>query len=155
MPTFAALKAGYPKEQRDVLFKALGGEWPSKIPDEKNYGNTCAIRMSVALRKAGTVIPPGFREAMQGDGSPLVVTVEKMGKLLTAVLGPPAWGMSKKEGAPLEASDLPTFPGIIAYHVKWNNATGHVDLWTGKGFVGAGNFDDVGQGFDIAVWRVD
>jgi hypothetical protein len=78
-----------------------------------------------------------------------------MGKLLTTAFGPPTWGMSKREDAPLKASDLPAFSGIIAYHVKWRTATGHVDLWTGREFVGSGDFDDVQQGFDIAVWRVD
>ena len=153
MPTFAQLQAAYPTQKIEPFFRSLGGEWPSKV-SEPSYRNTCAVRLSFALRKAGWTIPPRFREAMQGDGAPLVLKVETMGKLITALFGEATWGMSKQVGAPLKASDLPGHAGIIAYHVAWKDATGHVDLWTGKGFVGSGNLGDVKDGFDIALWRV-
>lgn len=155
MPTFAALKNGYPKEDRATLFRALGGQWPSLIADERNYRNTCALRMSVALTRAGVAIPAQYREAIQGDGTPLVLKVATMAKLVTALRGEPTWGMSKNPGTTIRAADLPGSSGILAYHVQWSDASGHVDLWTGRGFVGAGNLDDVGQGFSLAFWRLD
>jgi hypothetical protein len=153
-PSFASLRKGYPTEDRAALFRALGGQWPDLIPNTANYGNTCALRLSMALKRAGIAIPPAFKEGLAGDGSPLVIKVATMGKLVTSLFGQP-WGMSKPPGAPLEASDLPTFSGIVAYHVQWRDATGHVDLWTGRGFVGSGNLADVRQGFEIAIWRID
>jgi hypothetical protein len=153
-PTFDHLKKNYPVESREALFRALGGGWPALIPDpERKYQNTCAIRMSVALKRSGVAIPGAYAEMKQGDGTPIVIKVKTMQKLVASLYGEP-WGMSKPPGIPLKASDIPNKTGIIVYHAGWSDATGHFDLWTGRGFVGKGNLGDVAEGFDIALWFV-
>ena len=52
MVNFESLELNYPKEPKNELYAALGGEWPSLV-DNPNYQNTCAIRMSVAFHAAG------------------------------------------------------------------------------------------------------
>lgn len=153
-PTFAQLKKNYPIEPREVLFRTLGGKFPDLIKDpEKKYRNTCAIRMSVALKRSGVNIPVAYRELQQNDGSPIVIKVLTLQTLIASLYGEP-WGMSKKPGTPLKAADIPKRTGIIAYHVGWSDATGHFDLWTGTDFIGSGNMGDVADGFDIALWPV-
>ena len=154
--TFAPLKQAYRTHRRADLFRKLGGGWPAEIDKEK-YVNTCAIRMSEALKDAGATIPASFKEAMRGDGSPIVVYVKTMRKVVQALLGEPTWGMSKQEEQALTAADLPKQTGIIAYHVSknvWDDATGHFDLWTGTAFVGEGKFSDIAKGYALEFWRV-
>ena len=151
---FADLKSAYPNEERPDLFAALGGEWP-RLVDDPRYRNTCAIRLSIALKAVGAAIPNNLREAIDGRGSPLVIRVRTMEQLVTRLFGQSYWGMSKPPGVPVRASDLPARTGIIAYHAQWADATGHFDLWTGSHFVGAGELDDVQDGFDIQLWKID
>jgi hypothetical protein len=152
---FRDLKNNYPTEQlanRAKLFSQLGGEWPSKVNDPA-YANTCAVRLSIALKKSGATLP--VKDGIEGNGSPVIFKVQTMGTAMTRLFGPSTWGMSKQPGTAIKASDLPRFPGIVVYHVGWKDATGHFDLWTGNGFVGNGNFSDIADGMDIAVWRID
>jgi hypothetical protein len=150
---FSELLQGYPNEQQAELFNSLGGQWPTLIGNPA-YANTCAIRLSLAIGKAGLVIPSNVKEAIAGDGRPLIIKVKTMGDFLQSKFGDP-WGMSKQPGIPATDKDLPTYSGIIVYHASWKDATGHFDLWDGKRFIGAGNFGDMADGFDIAMWRVD
>jgi hypothetical protein len=152
--TFDALSSSYPNESKSDLFASLGGDWPGLINDN-NYKNTCCIRLSLAILGAGGSISPKYREAVAGDGRPLIIKVASMGKYLNDTLGPSYWGMSKNPGSPINAGNLPKVTGIIVYHAAWSNATGHFDLWSGTEFVGAGNFADIVDGFDIALWKID
>lgn len=149
---FKDLKNNYPLEDRAKLYTKLGGEWPGNI-NNPDYQNTCAVRLSIALKKSGASLP--MRDGMDGAGSPLIFKVQTMGRAVNQIAGAWTWGMSKPPGVRLKASDLPTFPGIVSYHADWDDATGHFDLWTGKAFVGSGSFDQVADGMDIAVWRID
>lgn len=149
--SFSDLKDAYPTEPKSDLFNRLGGEWPQRV-DDANYQNTCAVRMSVALKAVGVAIPAALREAMEGNGSPLVLKVKTMEKLVSQTFGGFYWGMTKVPGTPVQ---IPRKTGIIVYHVQWKDASGHFDLWTGDDFVGAGNFANVADGFDIALWSID
>lgn len=150
---FNKLVSEYPTKQRREFFADLGGEWPDLV-DNDNYRNTCTVRLSVAVKGAGGSIPPRFKEAQDGAGSPLVLKVVTMKDLVVDLFGKPSWGMSKQPGIPVKRDDLPRSSGIIAYHVNWKDATGHFDLWTGSNFVGAGNLDDISDGYMIEMWFV-
>ncbi len=150
---FDALKKSYPNQERKAFFDQLGGQWPDLVEDTKNYGNTCAVRLSVALRKAGYVIGPQYKEAIDGDGNPLVLKVKTMDRLITELLGQWTWGMSKNPGDDI-TDDLPSYKGIIVYHADWKDATGHFDLWDKDRFVGFGSINDIKDGYDIAIWRL-
>jgi hypothetical protein len=151
--TFGRLSSNYPNASQADLFNSLGGDWPGLIGND-DYRNTCCVRLSLAILGAGGSIPQTYREGMAGDGRPLIIKVVTMGKYLKATLGDSYWGMSKNPGTPVDAGTLPNTTGIIVYHAAWSNATGHFDLWTGSNFVGAGNFGDIADGFDIALWKI-
>jgi hypothetical protein len=152
--TFDALARAYPTAERPEFYQALGGQWP-RLVNDPNYQNTCATRMSVALKGAGAAIPNELKEALDGSGSPLIVRVMTMERLITRLLGQSYWGMSKQPGVPVAAADLPARRGILAYHAQWSDATGHFDLWTGSAFVGKGRLDAIRDGYDVQLWRVD
>lgn len=148
--TFKSLRDAYPVMPKPQLFAQLGGQWPGLVADD-NYKNTCAIRLSVALRKAGATIPTKYKEAIDGTGAALVVKVKTMGLFVQELLHKPYWGVSKLVGSDVR---IPGVQGIIVYHAAWSNATGHFDLWTGSGFVGAFDLNDVADGYDIALWSL-
>ena len=151
--TFDALYSNYPTASKPDLFASLGGDWPGLI-DDPNYQNTCCIRLSLAILGAGGNISTTYREAMAGDGRPLIIKVATMGDYLKDALGEIFWGMSKEPGTPIGAGTMPKESGIVVYHVAWKDATGHFDLWTGSDFVGNGNFADIKDGFDVALWKI-
>lgn len=148
--SFDALRANYPTMPKEQFFKLLGGQWPSLL-DDKMYRNTCAARLSYALHGAGVAIPAKYQEAIDATGASLIIKVKTMGELMNELF-PVHWAMSKIEGS---AIDMPASQGVIAYHVKWDNATGHFDLWTGKEFVGEGRLKDVADGYDIVLWSLN
>lgn len=148
--SFTTLKSNYPTAPKPALFQSLGGQWPSLVND-KNYENTCAIRMSVALRKSGLPIPQVFKEAITGKGLALTIKVATMRDVVRGFFGDSYWGISKVPGQPV---NVPNRTGIIVYHVAWSNATGHFDLWTGSGFVGSGNLNDVADGYAVELWHL-
>jgi len=84
--SFATLKSKYPTVPKPALFQSLGGQWPSLVND-KNYENTCAIRMSVALQKSGLPIPQAFKEAITGDGLALTIKVATMRDVVRGFFG--------------------------------------------------------------------
>jgi hypothetical protein len=147
--TFEALRANYPTMPKKQFFNLLGGEWP-KLVNNEMYANTCAVRLSYALRGAGVAIPKKYQEAIDGTDASLVLKVATMGRLINDTFAV-TWGMSKVEGSNV---DIPPNRGIIAYHVKWDDATGHFDLWTGTDFVGSGKSEDIFDGFDISLWSL-
>lgn len=113
------------------------------------YNNTCAIRMSVAMKGAGVTLPRSYREAIEGDGSTLIIKVETLSRFLNELLGKPGWNRAKRPG---EKITLPATKGIVMYRGDWGLATGHVDLWTGTGFVGEGNPGDMLNSHYVALW---
>jgi len=151
--TFDVFSRYYPSQKRFALYQELGVKWPNLI-DDANYQNTCSVRLSIAMRKSGVVIPKKFREAIDGEGNAIILKVKTMGLFIESLLGKPYWGMSKPVGGKISAKDIPRAEGILIYHANWSDASGHIDLWDGSTFVGAGNFDDIQDGFQIGLWRV-
>lgn len=152
-PTFADLQKQYPTSSKADLFNQMGGEWP-KLIDNPSYANTCAIRLSLALAGAGLPIPQKYREAITGDGKSIILKVASMGTFLRETIGKSYWGMSKNPGQPIDDSTIPKKTGILVYHAAWSDATGHFDLWTGNGFVGAGSLESVKDGYDLELWHI-
>lgn len=145
---FETLKQHYPNEPKQELYTALGGEWP-KLVNDKDYQNTCAIRLSIAFQASGYKIPAKFKEAIAGDGRPIIIKVKTMWDYVTETVGPFTWGMSKEPGSEIK---IPAKKGIIVYHKAFSDATGHFDLWNTSSFIGAGKLSDVADGFDLALW---
>jgi hypothetical protein len=154
MLRFSKLKSSYPVAPKPEFFTNLGGEWPSLV-NNSNYNNTCAVRLSHAMNEAGEPVPSKYKEGADGAGRNLIINVRTMEKLVRDLFGAPSWGMSKPPGTRLSANHIPAVQGVIVYHANWATATGHFDLWTGKEFVGDGNFDDIRDSFDIALWTIE
>lgn len=144
----------YPTQSKEQLYSELKGEWPSLINND-NYNNTCAIRLSIALLKSGINIPDQYREAISGENDNLIIKVKTMSRFLTDTLDAPFWGMSKQPGQTLNLATTVPGLGILAYHVKWTNATGHFDLWDGQRFIGSGNPEHVKDGYELVLWKLN
>ena len=54
---FESLWSSYPTSGRDEFFRELSGDWPRLIDDTISFGKTCALRMTVALRRCGQAVP--------------------------------------------------------------------------------------------------
>ncbi|MEZ7188546.1 type VI secretion system amidase effector protein Tae4 [Pseudoalteromonas sp. DY56-GL22] len=161
MVNFNDVKQNYPRptstnsaQARADLYNALGGEWPTLI-NNPNYANTCAIRLSIAIRKSGIEIPSQYKEAQDGAGNTIILKVKTLKNFIESQIGTPFWGISKQPGQPIGSNTLPSVKGIIVYHVAWADATGHFDLWNGNDFVGNGNFSDIQDGYHLAVWKLN
>lgn len=151
---YGDLKRFYPTMEKKALFDLLGGEWPLLVSNP-NYNNTCAVRLSFAMIKSGMSIPKKHREGIDGDNNNLIIKVATFNLFLTNLIGDFDWGMSKPPGSSISVSDLPKQTGIIIYHVHWDDATGHIDLWDRNNFIGSGNFDDIKDGYSVHLWKVD
>jgi len=59
-PSFSSLQANYPGDNYTSaqVYKLVGGNMYQRFLDDRNaYANSCALRMSYALNKAGAPIP--------------------------------------------------------------------------------------------------
>lgn len=160
MPTFGNLMRNYPRESRPDLFNVvLGGGWPALVDDLDNYGNTCAIRLSVALNRSGLPVPVDLGRLdgnhVDKNRNSIIIKVRTAEALLTRLFGQYYWGMSKQPGTPLDFRKFPAKTGVVLYHANFETATGHVDLWNKTGCVGGCPAADVSVAFDVALWRVE
>lgn len=129
---FKTLWNAYPLSSKEQFFQELGGEWPQLI-NRPAFENTCALRMSVAMRPSGNNPPPELvREdgnLKDGKNNPLIVRVVTARKWFNQLLGEPIWGESKAIGADI-SDHIPGQTGILLYIVPGAlDASGHVDLW--------------------------
>lgn len=131
---FQALWDAYPLGDRKAFFDRLGGGWPQLV-DNPAYVNTCALRMTVALRGCGQAVPAllaqGDGNLKDGSGKPLLLRVATIRIWLEQILGPSSWGTSKQVGADIDGL-IPKRKGILLYRVpNATDASGHVDIWEG------------------------
>jgi hypothetical protein len=132
---FEQLWAAYPTEARQVLFAQLGGGWPA-LTDNRDFENTCTIRLSVGMSAVGQIPPEDLwrrdGRLTTGQGGRVIVKVSTAKEWLERVLGQSTWGISKQVGT--DAINLiPRSRGIVLYRVDGGGASGHVDLWNGAG----------------------
>lgn len=157
---FQHLLDGYPGpgvDKANLFTKVLGGGFAALVSD-KRYDNTCAIRLSVSLIRAGELIPASFGQMdgnlKDGAGRTVLVKVETMEKFLLARVSPNPWGMSKNPGTPFDFGLLPDGRGILLYRANFSSATGHVDLWNGVACAGDCPAPDAGAAYAISFWRL-
>lgn len=130
---FQILWDAYPDADRVEFFQDLGGGWPALIGDPA-FENTCALRLSVALRATGSAPPAELVKndgnLKDGQGNSLIVRVATAKAWLESLLGPSTWGTSKQVGADIGDGLIPAWKGILLYRVpNAADASGHVDLW--------------------------
>ena len=96
-PSFTLLRMGYPKsEKREALFESLG--W-SDITKNDAYKDTCAIRMSVALSRAGVTLTGGTMKVQAGrlKGTRIETRQRALSKMLKRLWGEPEVYRTEKD----------------------------------------------------------
>ena len=89
------------------------------------------------------------------QGNNVIIRVATFFDYLNKMLGEPYWGISKQPGTALNFSDIPSTKGIILYHARFAQATGHTDLWSGSKCYYNCPEPEVKKAFDIALWKVN
>ena len=134
----------YPKKGEvdpNELFETIGGalkDWYDKEPDK--LGNTCAIRLSVALNESGNTIPAISGTFKGKDNKNYFIAVSKITQYLT-----------KKYDAPRTLSNNYKVKNAIIWQSNcgWTDATGHVDIIY-RGQAGSHFYDQCGT---VKYWH--
>ena len=97
-------------------------DWYDKNPEA--LGNTCALRLSVALNESGNPIPAGTGTYKGKDGKNYFISVKNMSNYLTKTFGQPTI---------LQSGQNITNSIIWQSNCGWSDATGHLDIiYNGK-----------------------
>ncbi|GAA0274056.1 type VI secretion system amidase effector protein Tae4 [Alteraurantiacibacter aestuarii] len=163
--SFKQLQADYPAQYADdpdrsrkhLYTNILGGGFADLV-DHPDYQNTCAIRMSVAFNASPSPVARKYGVAdgnhKDKNGNHIIIRVRTLQTFLEDVLGAETWGMSKQPGTPFNFADVPRKTGILMYHANFSDASGHADLWNGKGCVYKCPVPHVAKAFDFRLWAV-
>ena len=156
-PPFADINAHYPKNSSgdDLygpdVYKMVGGEI-YKLQQLHGYENACALRVSVALNKAGEDIPdvPGtFKGA---GGKNYFLSAAKLESYLTSTYGSPT-EYTKNFASQLQGQKeiyimRPNYPGKFG-------ASGHATLYNGADCIGGHcYFNATGGTHKVSIWNL-
>jgi hypothetical protein len=128
-PTYAALEAAYPRKSMTsgALFDELG---IAELKNNVNYVNTCAIRMSYALARAGVVLRKGGLKYNRGPykGMKIDPSMQTLAAHLAEL-----WGAPEKYDSQAAAQiALNLRKGVVAFffgeRLPIVGAFGHIDL---------------------------
>lgn len=118
----------YVNYSSETVKQEIGG----RVTSEK-IKNTCAVRMSYAMNYIGIKVPPSFPGMVTvagGDGLRYAVRSLEMREWLRHELGMPDFYVKKKANEPFDKSTIPPMQGVIAFKIKFTDASGHLDVWT-------------------------
>jgi hypothetical protein len=158
-PTWSKFWAEYPdygtypdsSEVKAAIGGAVNADW---------IVNTCAVRLSWGLNYSGVPLPSNFAGLLTlkgGDGMRYALRVREMRMWLpgAAVLGPPDFDLKKKAGEAFDKTKLAGMKGIIAFDIKFGDATGHLDAWDGSVFSSEYKSTDYwGRASRITIWEL-
>lgn len=125
-PRFAVLKANH--MGRDFLapqvYESIG--YPPDMALDPTWGNTCAIRMSIALIAAGIRIQSGRLKIKAGrfTGELVEPGQRRLSEFLARALGQP----EKYRGGPAARNTIAWRRGIISFFSLHGTNQGHIDL---------------------------
>ena len=151
LPEFESLWRNHGGKMSSTNFKKMVG---GKVNADW-YKNTCAIRMSRAFNYSGYAIPklksvqPDGKERWESisgeDGKWYLLRVDTfLSEILEKHFGPPDI-RGKVEG------DFMGKKGLILFKVRrWEDATGHLDLWDGAKVSHEAYFDEA---YSVLFWR--
>jgi hypothetical protein len=137
IPDFSLLKTNYldywryPKPE-DVK-KFLGGD----IKNDTDIGNTCTIRMSHAMNMSGVPIPKvweGKFSRKSKSGNYHILRVINFWPWMESQFGKPDMDFVKESGKAFDRKKIQGMEGVIGFEIKFDDATGHFDLWYQKEF---------------------
>ena len=131
IPDFKLLSSEYPDYWRfrypEDVKKMVGG-----TVNLSDIGNTCTIRMSHAMNKAGVPIPKHWRGVTSRKGKNglyYIIRVVDFDPWMRFQFGKPDEEFAKDQGKAFNRSKIEGFQGVIGFDIKFKDATGHFDLW--------------------------
>lgn len=128
IPKLDLMWANYPTADKNTLFDQIG--W-SSLKDNKNYANTCAIRMSLCLIRCGLRFShtSGGESIQRGGfkGAKVEVRQDKLSDKLAALWGPPEKFTPASGEKIAGRKGVVSFFGIPGYTVG-GGLGGHIDL---------------------------
>lgn len=145
-PSFASLWKNYPAPQtyptqtnpsgQQSIWDLIGG----KVAQNGNSGvftNSCTVRMSYALNKAGCQIPYVKGKTVSGaNGDWYFFRLADLSEFLQG-----QWGAAETLNPDGWKAALAGQSGIIQYEIQWSDATGHMSLWNGATNVDGPKYD--------------
>lgn len=123
-PSYHSLRQHYPrKESREVLFNDIG--WNDLVRDPA-YWDTCAIRMSTGLLRAGVTLPGARMQAKAGTikGKWIEPGQAKLSAILERLWGEPE--VYKSEQA--ARAGIAQRNGVVSFFKIEGTNQGHIDL---------------------------
>lgn len=133
LPSFKKVWNAYPRGPRgeDLTAEQVKDKIGGNV-DATWITNTCVIRLSYALNRAGFLIPAnarGLTTVRGGDDLRYAFRVREMESYLRRVVGPPKIVSTNRDEFAKKFSGK---KGIIMFKVDtWSDATGHFDVWDG------------------------
>ncbi len=134
-PNFTSLKSNHYssdkkssnyKDIRDV-YKEIGYNLEDLMKQNLDYGNSCAVRMSLAFLKSGFYFGTPISRLQIKDGSYKGRYVGTGAKTLADELSKPTSLGRPLTGKKAEEA-MKTKTGVVFFHRLWNSNTGHIDL---------------------------
>jgi RHS repeat-associated protein len=145
-PSFSLLEANYLGDNytSPQVYEKIGGKvYQNYLANPEAYANSCALRMSYALNRAGAPIPHITGTGSGADGMWYFYRVADLGKYLNRTYGHPDINGHAR-------SDFNGVHGIIQFDVSiWTNATGHFTTWDGSQ---VGHGDYFKESDDVHLW---
>lgn len=123
-PYFQALRSVYPrKDSREALFADIG--W-SDLTNNDAYWDTCAIRMSTALLRAGVVLPGARMQAKAGTIKDQWIEPgqARLSQILKRAWGAPEVYSDEKAAR----AGIGRRNGVISFFRIEGGSHGHIDL---------------------------
>jgi hypothetical protein len=123
-PTYQAVRQFYPrKDSREVLFADIG--WDDLVKDPA-YWDTCAIRMSIGLLRAGLTLPGARMKAKAGsiDGKWIEPGQAKLSAILERLWGKPEVYASEQAAR----AGIGQRNGVVSFFKIEGSNQGHIDL---------------------------
>lgn len=127
-PTFWAEYLDYVNYTSPQVKEMIGG----KVNSDR-IKNTCAVRMSYAMNYVGIRVPKSYPDMLTlpgGDGRRYAIRVSEMRGWLRHELGKPDFEVKKKVHEPFDRSAIADIQGLIAFKIHFDDATGHLDVYT-------------------------
>jgi hypothetical protein len=131
----------------------LGGKVDYNInsltPEQGQFQNACAIRMSHVLNETGTAIPTLSGKTVSGDGGRhYFFRLQDLVAFLKSRLGPPDLVFT-----PPTRQKLAGRRGILIFEVNgWVDASGHATLWSGNSCADQCFFDHATKAY---LWMLE
>lgn len=128
-PPYAVLRSKYVDRDSvpaEELFRWIG--YPPEMAKDPVYGNTCAIRMSLALVRCGVPVAPGRLRVLAGEckGKLLEPGQANLSRILVRLWGAP----EKYDGGPAAIKEIGNRHGVISFYHLYGatDRQGHIDL---------------------------